>query len=175
MLFSSLVAISYAAYNFPKRAVIIRAVWMACMMWKWRLGGEGQLKEDFSQWINAENCFCIRMKLDISWHLNATRWSQQTVNRAQPVSTHWGWGTWAALFFCTHLEETWRSRPLLSASPRRSGWGSCRCGWSGSSPADPAPWPHLGGGKHKDYGYTQIAFCIKRKVIKGKPGCSNPT
>lgn len=133
MLFSSLLAISQAVYNLPHEGCNYRnsvngPVRLEMQTQQWR-----------SKWINTWNFL----------HLHKNRylltfpgdWRQPPGRLDAP--TYWGWGTWAGLFFCTHLGGTWRSRLWLFASPRRSGWGSCRFVWSGSSRGGPAPWPRL--------------------------------
>lgn len=97
--------------------------------WYWR-----------SEWITTWNC------LHFQEDGNLLTFTCRELD-AQSLLTYSGWGTWAALFSCICLEGTWRSRLWLSASPRRSGWGSCRCELSDSNPWGPAPWLHLGGEK----------------------------
>lgn len=139
MLFSSFVAISPAVYNFPMKAIIIRTVWMD------QYDVEMQIA-DMVVKVNMNNSMklCIFKKRAIAWHSYTTA---STKVNAQSLVTYSGWGTWAALSSCICLEGIWHSRLWLSASPRRSGWGSCRCELSGSSPWGPAPWLHLCGDK----------------------------
>lgn len=144
-------------------------------MWKCRLGGEGQFKADFSKWKEREKKTCNHFlnctKLEISWHSRTSGGSEldsSVRNCAQHHVTYLEWGTWAALFSCTHLEGTWRSRPWLSASPHHSGWGSCRCGWSGSSPGGPVPWPRLWGDT-QEHSVRQETF-IRAQLSSGASG-----
>lgn len=131
----------------PMRAVIIRTVWMSLYnvemkIWWWRSTGWRFLE------MNTWNCFIFLLLFVVLFFTSGHKMHDLLtfVLLTFPVRkssacfvTYWESGTWAALSVCKCLGGTWRSRPWLSAFPRRFGWGFCRYEWSGSSLADLAP------------------------------------
>lgn len=119
----------------PMRTIIIRAVWMGrhdveMQTWWWR-STQGRFSK-MNKYKKLFFSFYTCTELNISWHLRATEGdkleSPARKNELSHLVTYWEWGTWAALFFYTHLGGTWHSRPWLSVSLRHSVWGSCQCG-----------------------------------------------